>query len=94
MATVLLKRDNIKVKVPAGTTMRKVATKTGASLEFGCRVGDCGSCVATVESGMEHLSVPNDKERHIMTIIEGDLSVQRLMCQVDVINDAGEIVIL
>lgn len=93
MATVLIKRDNIKVKAPAGTTMRKIAIKTGSSLEFGCRVGDCGSCVVTVEAGGEFLSPLNDKEKHMLEIIQEDPTTHRLMCQVTVISDDGDVVI-
>ncbi len=97
MATVWLKSDNIKVKAPAGTTLRKVATASGASMEFGCRVGDCATCVAHVESGMELLSPKNEKEERALALLEGILEEHpetlRLMCQCSVIADDGEIVI-
>lgn len=93
MVTVYLVNDNIRAKVPSGATMRQVATKTGSSMEFGCRVGDCGTCVAHVEKGMDLLSVPNEKERKLIEIIGGDLAMQRLMCQAKVEGEKGEIII-
>ena len=97
MATVLLKTDNIKVVAPSGTTLRKIATASGASMEFGCRVGDCATCVAHVESGMELLNPKNEKEERALAMIEGILEEHpeqlRLMCQCTVAADDGEIVI-
>jgi ferredoxin len=97
MATVLLKSDNIKVTAPAGTTLRKIATKTGASMEFGCRVGDCATCVAHVESGMEYLTPRNEKEARALAMLDGILEEHpeqlRLLCQCTVASDDGEIVI-
>ncbi|HHD77309.1 MAG TPA: 2Fe-2S iron-sulfur cluster binding domain-containing protein [Campylobacteraceae bacterium] len=91
MALVLLKDDQISVKASVGTTMRKVAQATGASMEFGCRVGDCATCVATVERGMEYLSPLTEKERKAMSLIENADEKMRLMCQCSVISEEGEI---
>lgn len=93
MAIVLLKDDNIKATVPIGTTLRQVATKSGASMEFGCRIGDCATCLATVKSGNEFLNEQNEKEKKALEIIgkEGDKNL-RLMCQCS-IEKEGEIVI-
>lgn len=93
MPSIYLKDDNIKVKVPSGMNLRQVATKTGASMEFGCRVGDCGTCVATVEEGMEHLSEVNQKEINVFNMMEIQREDQRLMCQCSVEAEEGEIVI-
>lgn len=93
MATVILKNDNIKVNVPAGMSLRQVAQKTGASMEFGCRVGDCTTCIATVEEGMEYLSEINNKEIKAFELLDMNNDSDRLMCQCNVENDEGEIVI-
>ncbi|WP_345975745.1 2Fe-2S iron-sulfur cluster-binding protein [Sulfurimonas sp. HSL3-7] len=91
MVTVFLKNDNIKVKVPLGTTMRQVALKSGAAMEFGCRVGDCGTCIAHVTSGMDKLNTKSDKELHILGILGGNVRELRLMCQCEVRCEEGEI---
>lgn len=93
MAKLTIKNDNIVVQVPKNTSMRKVATKTGSSMHFGCRVGDCGTCIATIDSGMEYLSAKSDKEIKMMEILGVHEENQRLLCQVDVISDEGEVVL-
>lgn len=93
MAVVCIKNDNLKIKVPKGTTMRKLALKSGASMEFGCRVGDCGTCVAHVQEGMEYLNQKSEKEILVLSQIGQNFAEIRLMCQVEVICDEGEIVI-
>ncbi len=91
--SVFLKDDNIRVKVPEGTTMREVALKSGASMEFGCRTGECTTCAVHVISGACLLSDKQEKEIKALEIIGGNLSEIRLMCQSSVKCDEGEIVI-
>ena len=93
MPSVYLKDDNIKVKVPSGMTLRQVAMKTGASMEFGCRVGNCGTCIAIVEEGMECLSEVNQKESTVFSMLDQKREGHRLMCQCTVNAQEGEIVI-
>ena len=93
MASVYLKDDNIKVKVTPGMTLRQVAKKTGASMEFGCRVGDCGTCIATVEQGNECLNEVNKKEIDMFKMLDQPIEDRRLMCQCTVEAIEGEIVI-
>ncbi|MFC2074512.1 2Fe-2S iron-sulfur cluster-binding protein [Campylobacterota bacterium] len=93
MVSVLLQDDNIKVKVPSGTTMREVALKSGASMEFGCRVGDCTTCAVHVISGACLLSDKQEKEIKALEMIGGNLSEIRLMCQCSIKCEEGEIVI-
>lgn len=93
MAMVILNNDNIRVNVPAGMTLRQIAQKTGASMEFGCRVGDCATCVATVEAGMEYLSQINQKEIKAFEMLDIKSDAIRLMCQCSVESEEGEIVI-
>lgn len=93
MAMVILSNDNIKVNVPAGMSLRQVAQKTGASMEFGCRIGDCLTCIATVETGMEYLSKTNDKEVTAFDLLGITNDSSRLMCQCSVESDEGEIMV-
>jgi len=93
MATVVFVDDNIKVKVPVGMTMRQVATKTGASMEFGCRIGDCSTCVSLVTSGMEYLNTKTDKEYRALEMFDNVRGEMRLMCQCKVSSEEGEIVV-
>lgn len=93
MTTVYLRNDNIKVKVPLGMNLRQVATKSGASMEFGCRVGDCGTCIAKVEEGNELLNEQTNKERIVLEMLGDDYKGCRLMCQCIVNAQEGEIVV-
>jgi len=93
MVSVFLQDNNIKVNVPVGTSMREVALKSGASMEFGCRVGDCSTCAVHVKSGMLLLTDKQDKEIKALEMIGGNLSEIRLMCQCSVRCEEGEIVI-
>ena len=93
MATVILRNDNIKVNVPSGMSLRQISLKTGASMEFGCRVGECTTCVAIVETGMEYLSEMNQKEITAFELLDIRSDSIRLMCQCTVEKDEGEIVI-
>lgn len=91
MATVILSNDNIKVKVPSGMTLREVTQKIGASMEFGCRVGDCATCIAYVEEGMQYLNEINQKEIKALDMLNMDSGKLRLMCQCHVVSEEGEI---
>lgn len=91
MVTVFLKDDNIKVKAPIGTTLRQIAMKSGAAMEFGCRVGDCGTCIAHVTSGMTMLNTKSEKELKVLEMIGGNVAQLRLMCQCEILCDEGEI---
>jgi len=93
MATVVFLDDNIRVKVPAGMPMRKVAEKCGSSMEFGCRVGDCTTCAAQVKAGMSCLTAMTEKEEAALQMIGGAGGDLRLMCQCSVSCEEGEIVI-
>ncbi len=93
MATVVLLDDNLRIKAPSGTTLRRIAEKSGASMEFGCRVGDCTTCVAHVRSGMDYLNQKNAKEERALSLLESDIRDLRLMCQCTILSDEGEIVI-
>jgi len=93
VATVILRNDNIKVKVPVGMSLRQVAQKTGASMEFGCRIGDCATCIATIDEGMEYLSPITQKEINALKMINSLNKKTRLMCQCSVESSEGEITI-
>jgi len=91
MVTVVLLNDNIRVRVPVGTTLRQIAEKTGASMEFGCREGACTTCTARVVKGMMLLNEKNMKETKALEMIGGNVSGMRLMCQSRVRCEEGEI---
>lgn len=91
MVRVFLKDDNIVANVSKGKSLREVARKSGASMEFGCRVGDCATCVAKLVKGNELLNPIIDKELLALSVIDPEDETLRLMCQCRVEADEGEI---
>ena len=93
MTTLFLNPDKIKVKVPLGMNLRQVAMMTDASMEFDCKAGDCGTCIAKIDKGMEFLSKINQKERSVIETLDQASDNLRLMCQCMIDSQEGEIVI-
>jgi len=91
MVTLFLKDDNIKVKVSKHKSLREIARKSGASMEFGCRVGDCLTCVAQVSKGEELLNPITSKELSALKVLAQDEEHLRLMCQSSIEAEEGEI---
>ncbi|MBN2816519.1 MAG: (2Fe-2S)-binding protein [Campylobacterales bacterium] len=91
MVNLYLKDDNIKVKVSNSKSLREIARKSGASMEFGCRVGDCSTCVAKVVKGNELLSPITQKEIFALEAMGSSDKDLRLMCQCSINADEGEI---
>lgn len=56
----------ITVNIPAGTRIIEVSEKVGSGIIYGCREGDCGTCMTHVESGVENLSEPSVLESKVL----------------------------
>jgi ferredoxin len=67
----------VEVEIPDGEPIKEYA-KT-LDIPFGCEHGICGTCIVTVEEGMENLSEKNraEKEMHLA-------DNQRLCCQIKI----------
>jgi ferredoxin len=59
------------VNVPAGTRIIEVSEKIGAGIIYGCREGDCGTCMTQVVEGWHNMAGRRD----------------RLACQAQIIGD-------
>ncbi len=81
---------NLTVTVPAGTRLIEISEKVGAGLVYGCREGDCGTCLMQVMKGMEHLSQPSVVESRVLRA-HFAASDMRLACQAQALD--GEIVV-
>ena len=44
--------DFLAINVKEGSTIQDIVEASCSALPFGCRVGECGTCVVEVESGM------------------------------------------
>ncbi len=90
-ANVTFEDINVTVSVPAGTRVIEVSEKVGAGITYGCREGDCGTCIMKVTEGWENLSEPSVLEDKVLRenmagkhnrlgcqaqVLDGDISVK------------------
>ena len=78
------------VEVPAGTRLIEVSEQAGAGIVYGCREGECCTCLTEIVSGYEHLAAPSTLEDQVL---KDNLAPRhhRLACQAQVLK--GEIVV-
>lgn len=77
---------NVTVTVPAGIRVIEVSEKVGSGITYGCREGECGTCLMYVEKGRKNLSKPSVLEDKVLR--ENMAGSQfRLACQAQVLGD-------
>jgi len=81
--------DFLAINVKPGKTIQDIVEASGSALPFGCRDGECGTCVVFVESGMEFLSDVTDKEKVVMKTIGETSPKARLACQMKIAEPNG-----
>lgn len=84
-ANVTFEDINITVSVPAGTRIIEVSEKVGAGITYGCREGDCGTCIMKVTEGYQNLSEPSVLEDKILRENMAGKH-NRLACQAQVLD--------
>ncbi len=89
-AKVTFEDIGVTLTVPAGTRLIEVSEKVGAGITYGCREGDCCTCLTKIVSGQENLAAPSVLEDRVL---KDNLapSHHRLACQAQVLG--GEIVV-
>jgi ferredoxin len=89
-ANVTFENIGITIKVPAGTRLIEISEKVGAGITYGCREGECGTCMMRIVSGMENMS-----ERSVLEdkVLQENMAGRnnRLACQAQVLG--GDIVV-
>jgi len=86
MPKITFYQQNRSIQVSEGTELARLPyLDTTAPLKFGCRQGNCGTCVIKIITGKENLS-PKTKEE-AKTLRRLDLESCRLACQCAVIGD-------
>ena len=80
---------NVSVNVPAGTRVIEVSEKVGAGIIYGCREGDCGTCMMKIISGGQNLSEPTALEDKVLKENMAGKGM-RLGCQAQIIGE-GEV---
>ena len=89
-ANVTFERSGTTVTVPAGTRLIEISEQVGASITYGCREGECGTCIMKIVSGMEHMSPRSMLEDKVLQENMAS-SHERLACQAQVLG--GDIVV-
>ncbi|QQS55698.1 MAG: (2Fe-2S)-binding protein [Candidatus Competibacteraceae bacterium] len=80
----------VTVTVPAGTRIIEISDKLNSGIVYGCREGDCGTCLMKVTQGMENLSEPSALEAKILKEHFASRDT-RVACQAQALG--GEIVV-
>lgn len=89
-AKVTFEDVGVTVTVPAGTRLIEISEKVGAGITYGCREGDCCTCLTQVVAGHENLAAPSLLEDQVL---KDNLAPRnhRLACQAQVLG--GEVVV-
>ena len=89
-ANVTFEDVEITVSVPAGTRLIEVSEKIGAGIVYGCREGECCTCLTKVVSGYEFMAAPSALEEQVL---KENLAPRhhRLACQAQVLG--GDVVV-
>jgi ferredoxin len=78
----------VTITVPAGTRLIEVSERVGAGIVYGCREGECGTCLTRVIAGGEHLAEPSVLEDEVLKNMLAPSNC-RLACQAQALD--GEI---
>ena len=81
--------DFLAINVKPGKTIQDIVEASGSALPFGCRDGECGTCIVTIESGMEFLSDVTDKGKAVMKMLNEANPKARLSCQMKIVHPNG-----
>ena len=79
---------NQTVNVPAGTRVIEVSEKIGAGIIYGCREGDCGTCIMEVTEGWNNLTTPSVLEEKVLKENMAGRH-NRLACQAQILGDCS-----
>lgn len=75
----------LTVNVPSGTRIIEISEKIGSGITYGCREGECGTCITRILEGMDNLSEPSALETRVL---KDNLAGRndRLACQCQVLG--------
>ena len=77
---------DLTVSVPVGVRVIEISEKVGSGLVYGCREGDCGTCLMHVLEGANNLSTPSVVEEKVLRENFAGKDT-RLACQAQVLGD-------
>ena len=85
-AQLVFKDIDVTVSVPVGVRVIEISDKLGSGIVYGCREGDCGTCLMKVEKGWENLSTKSVIEDKVLRENAAGKHY-RLACQAQVLGD-------
>lgn len=85
-AKLTFKDIGVTVVVPVGVRVIEISEKVSSGIVYGCREGDCGTCLMKVEEGWQNLSTPSVIEDKILRDNAAGKHF-RLACQAQVLGD-------
>ena len=89
-ANVTFADIGVTVSVPAGTRLIEVSETVGAGMTYGCREGECCTCLTKVISGGDNLAAPSVLEDQVLKDNMAPRN-HRLACQAQILG--GEVVV-
>ena len=75
-AKVTFQDIGVTVTVPAGTRLIEVSEKVGAGITYGCREGECCTCLTKIVSGFENLAPRHHRLACQAQILGGEIVVK------------------
>ncbi|MDX1812344.1 MAG: 2Fe-2S iron-sulfur cluster binding domain-containing protein [Gammaproteobacteria bacterium] len=76
----------VTLTVPVGVRVIEISEKIDSGIVYGCREGDCGSCMMKVVDGWENLSTPSVIEDKVLKENNAGRHY-RLACQAQILGD-------
>lgn len=76
--------DFLAIQVDPGETLQNAMERMGSALPFGCRDGECGTCLVEVLEGMNCLNPKTGKEADVLAEFPDATENSRLVCQMNV----------
>lgn len=76
----------VTVNVPAGVRVIEISEKVGSGIVYGCREGDCGTCIMKVTGGWNNLTEPSVLEDKVLRENMAG-SHHRLACQAQILGN-------
>lgn len=85
-ARLTFKDIDVTLTVPVGVRVIEISDKIGSGIVYGCREGDCGTCLMKVEQGWGNLSSISVIEDKVLRENAAGRHY-RLACQAQVLGD-------
>lgn len=85
MARIIFAEDEVEIEVADGARLQDAIAQAGASIEFGCREGECATCIVEILEGADNLTPINENEDVTLMDDEKERGV-RLACQLRILQ--------